>query len=112
MFCSFTAINLRESLVYPDHPEMERDHKNVWPKTSKSLLNFKENFLFLGKLINKYKCQSNVIRHISNYVTKIDPTFNNRLNRYFKDINNHESYGRLITYFPPDIYIHEREGDK
>jgi len=107
MFCSFTARNLRNSLIYPSHPEMERDHSNVWPN---SLPKFKENFLHLGKLINS--CQANLLRHMSNYITQCDSSFNNKLANDFKDEIKQDSYSRLITYFPPDKYIHEREGDK
>lgn len=107
MFCSFTARNLRNTVQYPRCPDMERDYENVWPTT---LPNFKENFLSLGQMINS--CQLNVLRHMSLYLTKIDSSFNNRFHKDFGEVINHDSYGRLITYFPPENYIHEKEGDQ
>ncbi len=107
MFKSFTARSLRETLVYPKNPEMEKNHTNLWPTT---IPNFKEDFIFLGKLINR--CQSNLLRHLCQYITYLNPTFKNKLHEDFKDESNQDSYGRLIAYSPPEDYIHEKEEDK
>ncbi len=90
---SFYARYPRETVVYPEDPQLEQDSKNVWPDT---IPNFRENF----NKLNRQICNSlvNLMYHTDKYFNKEIPGYDFNMSNGIGE--NYVNTSRTIIYKP------------